>query len=215
MLEKRIPETNGGIQDEAFVEMYKSYAEFMRDEGWYAIDSMIKTGISGGDILEVGSGPGLVGLEMAKKLPGSKLTGYEISHAMIEAAEINAAKYGIDAKYVHGNAAKMPFEDSSFDSVITNNSMHEWEDPIPIFNEIYRVLRDCGHYCITDLRRDVGQAEWNYVCKSTPKNIRPSLLASLNASYTKDEILAILCKSELKHASVKYDFFSLCIYGVK
>ena len=215
MPEKRIPETYDGLHNETFIEMYKSYAEFMRDEGWYEIDSMLETGISRGDILEIGPGPGLVGLEIVKKLSGSRLTGCEISQEMIKVAEMNAARYGIDAKYVHGNASKIPFADSTFDSVITNASMHEWEDPIPIFNEIYRVLKSCGHYCITDLRRDVGRIEWNYVYYSTPKNIRPSLLASLNASYTKDEILNILCRSELKNASVKYDYFTMCIYGIK
>ena len=215
MLAERIIETNEGMQDETTVEMYKSYARFMRDNGWYEIDLMLETGILGGDILEIGSGPGLVGLEIVKKLAGSKLTGYEISQAMIKVAEINAAEYGINAKYVHGNAMKMPFHDSSFDSVITNASMHEWEDPVHIFNEIYRVLRSGGHYCIIDLRRDVGQVEWNYVYKSTPENVRPSLKASLNASYTKEEILKILSKSDLKNASVKYNFITLCIYGDK
>ena len=215
MLEKRIIETNEGIQDNATVELFTSYAEFMRDEGWYEIDVMLETGISGGDILEIGPGPGLVGLEIAKKLPGSKLTGYEISQAMIQAAEKNAAEYHINARYIHGNAEKMPFKDSSFDSVITNASMHEWEDPIPVFNEIYRVLRNGGHYCITDLRRDVDRSKWDYVYYSTPKKLRPSLLASLNASYTKDEILEVLCKSDLKNSSVRYNLFTLCVYGNK
>ena len=215
MLANRITETDEGMQDKTTGEIYKSYAEFMRDEGWYEIDSILETGISGGDILEIGSGPGLVGLEIAKKLPGSKLTGYEISQAMIKAAEINAAAYGIRAKYVHGNAMKMPFEDSGFDSVITNASMHEWEDPIPVFNEIYRVLRNGGHYCITDLYRDADQRKLNFVNKSMPENVRPLFMASFNASYTKEEILEILNKSDLKNAAVKYDFFTLCIYGEK
>ena len=50
----------------------------------------------------------------------------------------------------------MPFDDSSFDAVISNGSLHEWEDSKRVFNEIYRVLRQGGRYCITDLRRDVG-----------------------------------------------------------
>ena len=72
MLTKRIAETSEGMQDEKIVEMYKSYAVFKRDNGWYEIDSMLETGISGGDILEIGSGPGLVGLEIAKKYEHAK-----------------------------------------------------------------------------------------------------------------------------------------------
>ena len=33
---------------------------------------------------------------------------------------------------------EMPFEDESFDSVISNGSLHEWETPVRVFNEIYR-----------------------------------------------------------------------------
>ena len=212
---KRIAETNDGMQGEAAAEIYRSYAKFMRDEGWYETDSILETGITGVDILELGPGPGLAGLEIAKKLPGSILTGYEISRAMIKVAEINAAQYGISAKYVHGNAIKMPFGDSSFDSIISNASMHEWEDPISVFNEMYRVLRTGGHYCITDLHRDIDDRKWKYLFNSTPENLRPSLTASLNASYTKDEISEILRESDLKNASVRYNFINLCIYGSK
>jgi len=215
MIKERIIETNDGILDESDVEMYNSYAKFMRDKGWYDIDLIIETGISSGDILEIGPGPGLVGLEIAKKLPNSNLIGYEISPAMIAVAEKNAMDYGINAKYMLGNAIEISFQNSSFDSVITSSSMHEWEDPIRVFNEIYRVLRPDGHYCITDLRRDVEPRRWNFVYNSTPEEVRYNLLASLNASYTKEEILNLLHKSDLKNAMVKNNFFTLCVYGIK
>jgi len=215
MIKERVIETNDGILDESVVEMYNSYAKFMRDQGWYEIDVMIETGISSGDILEIGPGPGLVGLEIAKKLPSSNLTGYEISPAMITVAEKNAMDYGINAKYILGNAMEMSFQDSSFDTVITSSSMHEWKYPIRILNEINRVLRPGGHYCITDLYRDVDTRKWNFVYHYTPGDLRPNLLESLNASYTKEEILNILQKSDLKNAIVKNNYFTLCIYGTK
>ena len=215
MLKERIIEKNDGILDASEVEMYNSYAKFLRDKGWYDIDLMIETGISDGDILEIGPGPGLVGLEIVKKRPNSSLTGLEISPAMIAIAEKNAIEYGINAKYILGNAIKMSFQDSSFDSVISSSSLHEWEYPIRIFNEIHRVLKSDGHYCITDLHRDVDSRKWNFVYNSTPEEVKPNLLASLNASYTKEEILSILHKSDLKNANVKTNFFTLCIYGTK
>jgi len=45
--------------------------------------------------------------------------------------------------------------------------------------------------------------------------MRPGLLSSLNASYTEGEILEILSGSSLKNASVKKEFFGLCISGEK
>ena len=93
--------------------------------------------------------------------------------------------------------------------------MHEWENPVSIFNEIYRVLRSGGHYCITDLHRDIDQRKWKVVYNSVPENVRRSLLESFNASYTKEEISEILSKSDLKNASIKYNFFTICIFGKK
>ena len=216
MLKPRVIETNEGIQNELTAQVFDAFAKTMRDKGWNGVDSMLQSGISSGNILEIGPGPGYIGLELLKKLSGAALTGCEISPAMIKIAEKNAASYGVDAKYVQGNAISMPFEDSSFDAVISNGSLHEWEDPKRVFNEIYRVLRQGGRYCVTDLRRDVGWLKRSMVYHSTnPKEMRPGLLSSLNASYTAGEILEILSGSSLKNASVKKEFFGLCISGEK
>jgi len=216
MLKPRVIETNEGIQNELTAEVFNAFARTMRDKGWNGVDSMLESGISGGSILEIGPGPGYVGLELLKKLPGATLTGCEISPAMIKIAEKNAALYDVDAKYMQGNAISMPFEDSSFDAVISNGSLHEWEEPERVFNEIYRVLRHGGRYCITDLRRDVGRLKRLLVYFSTkPKEMRPGLLTSLNASYTVNEILDILHGSNLKSALAKNEFFGLLIAGVK
>ncbi|MDP4153702.1 MAG: class I SAM-dependent methyltransferase [Bacillota bacterium] len=216
MMKARVIETNEGIQNEITVETFDLFARSMRDKGWNGVNSMIASGIKGGDMLEVGPGPGYVGLELAKKLNNTSLTGCEISPAMIRFAEKNAAEYGISARYVQGNCMNMPFADECFDTVISNGSMHEWENPIRAFNEIYRVLRTGGRYCITDLRRDVHPFKKMVVSLSTqPKNIRPGLVSSLNAAYTVSEIVELLRQSNLHAASVTSDFFGLCITGGK
>ena len=78
------------------------------------------------------------------------------------------------------------------------------------------MLHQGGRYCITDLHRDVGWLKRSMVYHSTkPKDMRPGLISSLNASYTAAEILDILHDSNLKSASVKNEFFGLCISGEK
>ena len=215
MYERRIKDDNSNFEDKRIIEMYSSYAKFMRDEGWYEIDLILDTGISKGGILEVGSGPGIVGLEICSKLPGSTLTGYEMNPKMVKTAETNALEYQINAKYIQGNAEKMAFDDSSFDSVISNASLHEWNEPNLVFNEIYRVLKKGGNYCIIDLRRDVEQSRWDYIYKSTPEKLQSNLVASREASYTKEEIEEILSKTDLKNGNVKYGFCTISAYGKK
>ncbi|MNI21247.1 Demethylrebeccamycin-D-glucose O-methyltransferase [compost metagenome] len=216
MVKTRIIETNEGIQNEVTVEMFDIFARSMRDKGWNGVDKMIASGIKDGDVLEVGPGPGYVGLELVKKLHLTSLTGCEISPAMLRCAEKNATEYGVSSRYVLGNCMEMPFEDESFDAVISNGSLHEWENPIRAFNEIYRVLRPSGRYCITDLRRDVHPLKRALVYLSTkPKEMRPGLITSLKAAYTAVEIAELLLHSDLCGAKVTDDFFGLCITGEK
>ena len=91
MVKIRAIETNEGIQNEVTVEAFDAFARSMRDKGWNGVDGMIASGIKGGDVLEVGPGPGYVGLELAKKIHPKSLTGCEISPAMLRFAEKNAA----------------------------------------------------------------------------------------------------------------------------
>ncbi|BDF69242.1 hypothetical protein CE91St41_02230 [Oscillospiraceae bacterium] len=216
MMKARVVETNVGIQDEITVEMFDGFARDMRDKGWNGVSDMLACGLKPGELLEVGPGPGYVGLEVAKALGISTLTGCEISPAMIAVAEKNAAEYGIPARYVRGNAMEMPFPDGSFDCVVSNGSLHEWEQPRRVLDEIYRVLRPGGRYCITDLRRDVAAWKKWFICATTkPAALRPGYRSSLAAAYTPPEIAELLAGSRLSGAKVEAGFFSLCISGGK
>lgn len=218
MLKQRIVETNEGIQGELTIEVFDRFARAMRDKGWNNVDSFIKSGITKGNVLEIGPGPGYIGLEWLKQSADSKLTGCEISRDMIKMAEKNAKEYGFETRtlYVEGNAMQMPLQSETFDAAFSNGSLHEWEDPIMVFNEIFRVLKPNGLYCITDMRRDVNPfIKWSIYLSTEPKEIRPGFLTSLNASYTVQEILNLLDKSALKNASVTREFFGLCISGKK
>lgn len=216
MTRARVIETNVGIQDECTVAQFDVFARGMRDRGWNGVETMIAAGVGPGQLLEIGPGPGYVGLELAKKLGIESLTGCEISPAMIRVAERNARAYGIPARYVEGNAMAMPFPGGSFDCVISNGSLHEWENPIRVFDEIHRVLRPGGRYCITDLRRDAAAwKRWFVYWTTRPKEMRPGLLSSLNAAYTAAELDMAVSRSRLRGGRVESDFFGVCLSGSK
>jgi ubiquinone/menaquinone biosynthesis C-methylase UbiE len=214
MTKQRIIETNEGIQDKLTVDIFDRFAKVMRDKGWNNVDSILKAGITKGNVLEIGPGPGYVGLEWLKKCSDSALTGCEISREMIRLAGKNASDYGFESRahYVEGNCMQMPFSDASFDAVFSNGSLHEWEDPVKVFNEIYRVLKPEGLFCITDMRRDINPLiKWLIYFSTKPKAIRPGFLSSLNASYTVLELEDILSRSKLESADVQSEFFGLSI----
>ena len=69
------------------------------------IDSIIKSGITHGIALEIGPGPGYLGLEWLKKTNGTILRGVDISKEMIKIAEENAGEYRLQnrVKYVQSD----------------------------------------------------------------------------------------------------------------
>ena len=109
MTKPRVVETDTGIQG-FDVELFDQLARRLRDKGWHETDMMIKTGINSGMALEIGSGPGYVGLEWLKKTDGTQLKGLDISTDMVEVAKRNAKEYGFEnrVEYVISNAEKMP-----------------------------------------------------------------------------------------------------------
>jgi ubiquinone/menaquinone biosynthesis C-methylase UbiE len=190
----------------------------LRDKGWIETELVLKTGINHGLCLEVGPGPGYLGLEWLNKTEGTTLRALEISADMIEMAEKNAGEYGLldRVKYVEGDAQRMPFDDETFDGVFANGSLHEWSRPGKIFDEINRCLKPSGKYLISDMRRDMSPlVRWFLKLMTKPREIRPGLVSSINASYTVQEIKSILSKTNLKSATVKQTTMGFIITGEK
>jgi ubiquinone/menaquinone biosynthesis C-methylase UbiE len=176
-MRRRKTETDEGIQGEFDVEMMDRMQRRLRDKGWMETKAIISQGSNQGTALEIGPGPGYLGLEWLKATQGSRLLGLEISRNMINIACRNAVEYGLHerAKYVQGNAMEMPFPDDSFDLVFSNGSLHEWETPERVFREISRVLRSGGNYFISDLRRDMNPlVRWFLYMAVMPKRSGPA-----------------------------------------
>ena len=218
MVKSRVVETGEGIQGEFDVQQYDQMMRRMRDKGWLETKEILNAGIVQGLALEVGPGPGYLGLEWLKNTQKTSLKGLEISPAMISIAERNAREYGLEPRvqYVKGDALEMLFDDEMFDAVFTNGSLHEWANPVKVFDEIHRVLKPGGKYCISDLRRDMNPlVKWFMKAVTKPKEIRPGLTSSLKAAYTVPELNAILRESRLQGGTAKQNIMGLVITGQK
>jgi len=218
MVKPRIIETDQGITGEFDTKTYDEMMRRMRDRGWLETKMIIGAGLSSGLALEVGPGPGYLGLEWLKHTQGTALSGLDISEDMIAIAERNAKEYGLAerVRYIKGDARRMPFDDEYFDAVFSNGSLHEWAYPEEILNEIARVLKPGGRYCVSDLRRDMNPLiKWVLWFMTRPKEIRPGLITSINASYVIGEIEALLARTKLQGWRVTKNPLGLVVSGQK
>jgi ubiquinone/menaquinone biosynthesis C-methylase UbiE len=218
MIKPRIAETENGITDEFGVQSYDRMQRSLRDKGWIETKQIIQEGINSGIALEIGPGPGYLGLDWLKKTEETRLKGLEISEAMIAIAQSNSAEYGFldRVEYVKGDAQRMPFEDNYFDAVFSNGSLHEWVHPEDILNEIARVLKPKGKYYISDLRRDINILAKRFLwLMCQPKNMRPGLITSINAAYLPTEIETMLPKTRLQGWHIKKNYLGIVITGQK
>ena len=218
MVKPRVPETEDGIQSDFDVRIYDTFMRSMRDRGWMETKQIIKAGITSDLALEVGPGPGYLGLEWLRKTIGTYLKGLDISQNMVEIATLNSRKYGfVDrVEYVRGDACEMPFEDKYFDAVFSSGSLHEWARPVEIINEINRVLKLGGGYFLSDMKRNMNPFVKSFLWMMTkPRQIRPYLLSSINAAYTKDEMAELLHRTKLTGWRIDENPMGLVISGAK
>jgi ubiquinone/menaquinone biosynthesis C-methylase UbiE len=103
-------------------------------------------------VLDVGTGPGVLMVELAARRPDLNLTGVDLSPSMVAAATRNLAAEGVsDAVCVVADVAELPFPDQSFDLVVSSLSLHHWDRVDAAVPELARVLRPGGRVVIYDL----------------------------------------------------------------
>ncbi|MDP4103322.1 MAG: class I SAM-dependent methyltransferase [Bacillota bacterium] len=219
MQKVRIPETSVGIIGEALIQDYDEMQRRLRDRGLLETSEIIKSGITEGTILEIGPGPGYVGLEWLKKCQNSSLYWLEISRDMGNLAVKNADIYKMKNK-VNLNIAdatkEFPFESNFFDHVFTCGSLHEWSNPVDVLNEIERVLKVNGKFFIGDLKRNIrGLIAMVMGFNLRKKVMKDGLKSSINAAYTKSEITELFSSSKLTVFEVRENPFGLSITGRK
>ena len=218
MTKPRNPETDHGIQGEITVAQYDQMQRSFRDKGWMETKALLESGVTQGHALEIGHGPGYLGLEWLKQTQNTTLAGLDISPDMYTLVKRNAQEYGQTARtqYHLGNCDQLPFDDSTFDAVFTSGSLHEWANPQCAFDEIWRVLKPGGRYFISDLRRDMNFLVRGFLWLSVrPTAMRPGLLTSVGAAYTPEELCGLLEKTRLKAGKIIANAIGVEISGVK
>jgi ubiquinone/menaquinone biosynthesis C-methylase UbiE len=100
-----------------------------------------------GEVLEVAIG---TGRNLAFYPEGVRLTGIDLSPAMLDLARERARELGMEVDLREGDAQDLPFPDESFDTVVCTLSLCNIPDDRKAVTEMKRVLRPGGRLLLLD-----------------------------------------------------------------
>ena len=101
-----------------------------------------------GKLLEVPVGTGVLTMPVYRELPDANITCLDYSSDMMGAAQEKAEMAGIkNITFRQGDVGALPFEDGTFDIVLSLNGFHAFPDKEAAYRETFRVLKPGGTFC--------------------------------------------------------------------
>ena len=171
------------------------------------VDHALSLGVTQGHALDIGTGPGLIPIMLATRVPRLRLTGVDLSEPMLQTARNAVEQAGLADRleFRVGDAKSLPFSKQSFDLILCNSLLHHLPAPLALLNEISRVSKPGGAILLRDLRRP-SRLEFpihaGWFGRHYSGVMRQLYRASLRAAYTRAELETLLQQSKLAGARV-------------
>ena len=126
-------------------------SEFDRLKRNYALlgifDTFAPVTLRGQRVLDVGCGPGFWARHLIRM--GADYTGIDISARSVDIARRSLDMEGLCGHVLTANAEALPFEDGSFQAVVSEGVVHHTPDTQACIDEIHRVLQRGGRAAVS------------------------------------------------------------------
>ena len=123
------------------------------DRNWRAKAVGLVAATNPGSILDIATGTGDLAISMAKKMPGARITGVDLSEGMIDIGRDKVKAAGLDDRITLqvADALHLPFADNSFDAVTVAYGVRNFEHIDRGYTEMLRVLKPGGMLMVLEL----------------------------------------------------------------
>jgi SAM-dependent methyltransferase len=185
-------------------ETAESYSVFSRQAFWGAYHHQASVALfhsrvatNGGDVLEIGCGPGWLTIVMQQICPQARFCAFDASAEMLAVARANARHEGCGAiRFAQGVAERLPFPDAAFDLVTSQAVLRQLQDPVAAIHEAYRVLRPGGMANISDILGGLDEAERLSLIEGAPGEYGAQFIrAAFASALDRGRIEAVLADS--------------------
>lgn len=176
-------------------------------------------------VLDLGSGSGMDAFAAALAVgPRGSVTGVDITPEQLAKAERLCAGDGVSFR--HARIEELPFDDASFDVVISNGVVNLSADKPVVFAEAARVLRAGGRLALADIvterpiaERTAGQADLWAACiagaSQRDRYLGDIAAAGLELRTVRDNPAYCFASERAQGTSAKYGAHTIELLAVK
>lgn len=160
-------------------------------------------------VLDIGTGTARIPLIMAQLRPQWQIIGIDLAESMIKLGKQNVEKEGksqqITLDLIDGK--KTPYEDHTFDLVVSNSLVHHIPSPLELLKEINRIVKPQGTVLIRDLFRPSSLKEIEGIVKEANLSYTPR-----QEKLFKDSLQAALTLEEIKELVMEVGWHDAKVY---
>lgn len=141
-------------------------------------------------VCDLGTGPGFLAWELSKQFDG-KVFAVDYNPEMLMIAEQQWARHTNRAKIVPllADVHKMPFDNNTFDFVVSYSCFHHWQNPVLGLKETARITKEGGEILIIDSLPDPSGQVADVLNRLIPESEFFFLLKkAIDESYSIDRV---------------------------
>jgi len=170
-------------------------------------------------VLNVGCGPGWVSLELARRMPETKIIAVDFDKEIIQVANKNKKLEKLDnVEFVYNSSQDLKqLNHRSFDAIISYGALQHLNNPERILKDIKHLVTKKGKYAISLNRSDLKILAkfviW-FNARGMPKDFRAIWQESFRKSFVLVDLLSLLLKAELKDWKIRSTLFDFLVYKI-